>query len=131
MKKKILILGASGFIGKNLALELSKNKNFQITGTYFKKKTFLKKVKMIRVDLTKKKSTLNLEKMIRTVILLIAPINDNEVINLIEELDALNIMKTGDSLTKREIRNLLDKDIDDIRFKVDNLKQELFGLSWD
>ena len=64
--------------------------------------------------------------MIRTVILLIAPINDNEVINLIEELDALNIMKTGDSLTKREIRNLLDKDIDDIRFKVDNLKQELF-----
>lgn len=69
--------------------------------------------------------------MIRTVILLIAPINDNEVINLIEELDALNIMKTGDSLTKREIRNLLDKDIDDIRFKVDNLKQELFGLSWD
>lgn len=69
--------------------------------------------------------------MIRTVILLIAPINDNEVINLIEELDALNIMKTGDSLTKKEIRNLLDKDIDDIRFKVDNLKQELFGLSWD
>jgi hypothetical protein len=69
--------------------------------------------------------------MIRTVILLIAPINDNEVINLIEELDALNVMKTGDSLTKKEIRTLLDKDIDDIRFKVDNLKQELFGLSWD
>ena len=57
MKKKILILGASGFIGKNLALELSKNKNFQITGTYFKKKTFLKKVKMICVDLTKKENT--------------------------------------------------------------------------
>jgi hypothetical protein len=69
--------------------------------------------------------------MIRTVILLIAPINDNEVINLIEELDGLNILKHGDSLTKAEIRTLLDKDIDDIRFKVDNLKQELFGLSWD
>lgn len=69
--------------------------------------------------------------MIRTVILLIAPINDNEVINLIEELDDLTVLKTGDSLTKKEIRNLLDKDIDDIRFKVDNLKQELFGLSWD
>ena len=39
--------------------------------------------------------------MIRTVILLIAPINDNEVINLIEELDGLNILKTGDSLTKK------------------------------
>jgi hypothetical protein len=69
--------------------------------------------------------------MIRTVILLIAPINDNEVINLIEELDGLNILKHGDSLTKAEIRTLLDKDIDDIRFKVDNMKQELFGLSWD
>jgi len=69
--------------------------------------------------------------MIRTVILLIAPINDNELINLIEELDGLNILKYGDSLTKTEIKHLLDKDIDDIRFKVDNLKQELFGLSWD
>jgi len=69
--------------------------------------------------------------MIRTVILLIAPINDNEVINLIEELDGLNILKTGDSLTKKEIRELLGEDIDDLRFKVHNLKQELFGLSWD
>jgi len=69
--------------------------------------------------------------MIRTVILLIAPINDNELINLIEELDGLNILKHGDSLTKTEIKHLLDEDIDDIRFKVDNLKQELFGLSWD
>jgi len=69
--------------------------------------------------------------MIRTVILLIAPINDNELINLIEELDGLNILKHGDSLTKTEIKHLLNEDIDDIRFKVDNLKQELFGLSWD
>jgi hypothetical protein len=63
--------------------------------------------------------------------LLIAPINDNEVINLIEELDGLNILKHGDSLTKKEIRELLGEDIDDLRFKVHNLKQELFGLSWD
>ena len=69
--------------------------------------------------------------MIRTVILLIAPISDNEVINLIDELDGLNILKYGDSLTKSEIKELLSQDIDDIRFKVDNLKQELFGLSWD
>ena len=94
-------------------------------------KTYLGRFFLFFLNLSLLILTLNLEKMIRTVILLIAPINDNEVINLIEELDALNIMKTGDSLTKREIRNLLDKDIDDIRFKVDNLKQELFGLSWD
>lgn len=69
--------------------------------------------------------------MIWKTILLIAPISDNEVINLIDELDGLNILKYGNSLTKSEIRELLSQDIDDIRFKVDNLKQELFGLSWD
>jgi len=69
--------------------------------------------------------------MIWKTILLIAPISDNEVINLIDELDGLNILKHGDSLTKSEIKELLSQDIDDIRFKVDNLKQELFGLSWD
>lgn len=69
--------------------------------------------------------------MIRTVILLIAPINDNEVINLIEELDGLNILKYGDSLSKADIKALLEEDIDEIRFKVENLKQELFSLSWD
>jgi nucleoside-diphosphate-sugar epimerase len=30
LKKKILILGASGFIGKNIALNLSKNKNYNV-----------------------------------------------------------------------------------------------------
>jgi hypothetical protein len=64
-------------------------------------------------------------------ILLIAPINDNEVINLIDELNGLNILKYGEDLSQADIKKLLDKDIDDIRFKVDNLKHELFGLSWD
>ena len=64
-------------------------------------------------------------------ILLIAPINDNEVINLIDELNGLNILKYGEDLSQADIKALLDKDIDDIRFKVDNLKHELFGLSWD
>ena len=64
-------------------------------------------------------------------ILLIAPINDNEVINLIDELNGLNILKYGEDLSQADIKALLDKDIEDIRFKVDNLKHELFGLSWD
>jgi len=55
MKKKILILGASGFIGRNLAISLSKNKNNHVTGTYFKKKIYLKNVKMIKANLTIKK----------------------------------------------------------------------------
>ena len=54
-KKKLLILGASGFIGKNLAIYFSKKKDFQVTGTYFCKKTFIKNVKVVQCDLTKKK----------------------------------------------------------------------------
>ena len=55
MKKKILILGASGFIGKNIALNLSKNKNYNVIGTYFNNKVSIKNVPMKRVDLTLKK----------------------------------------------------------------------------
>ena len=54
-KNKLLILGASGFIGKNLTIFFSKKKDFQLTGTYFRKKTFIKDVKMAQCDLTKKK----------------------------------------------------------------------------
>ena len=61
-KKKLLILGASGFIGKNLTMFFSKKKDFQLTGTYFRKKTFIKNVKMVQCDLTKKKDT---DKVIR------------------------------------------------------------------
>jgi len=64
-------------------------------------------------------------------ILLIAPINDNEVINLIDELNGLNILKYGEDLSQADIRKLLEKDIDDLRSKVNNMKHELFGLSWD
>ena len=56
MKKiKILILGASGFIGKNIALSLSKNNKFSVTGTYFKNKVFIKNVKIVKSNLTVKK----------------------------------------------------------------------------
>lgn len=55
MKKKILILGASGFIGKNLAIYYSAKKKFIVTGTYLTKKVNIKNVKMVKCDLTKKK----------------------------------------------------------------------------
>ena len=50
--KKIIILGASGFIGKNLVLDLKNNYN--ITGTFFHNKTSIKGVKFVKCDLTKK-----------------------------------------------------------------------------
>ena len=52
---KILVLGASGFIGKNIALNLSKNKKFSVAGTYFKNKVSIKNVKIIKTNLTIKK----------------------------------------------------------------------------
>ena len=57
MKKKILILGASGFIGKNIALYFSKKKEFNVRGTYFKNKVVIPGVKITRCDLTKKNQT--------------------------------------------------------------------------
>lgn len=52
-KKKIVILGVSGFIGRNLALYFRK-KNYNIIGTYFKNKIPISGIKLIRSDLTKK-----------------------------------------------------------------------------
>ncbi len=52
MKKKILICGATGFIGRNLIENLSKNKNYKIYATYNKKNKFkLKNIKWIKGDL--------------------------------------------------------------------------------
>ena len=56
-KKKILIVGGTGFIGYHLAKKCLK-KNWQVTSIssrYPKKIRFLKKVKYIRVDITNKK----------------------------------------------------------------------------
>ena len=55
-RKKILVLGASGFIGKNVAIYFSKKKNYQVIGTFFKNKTSIKNVRMLKCDLTNKKN---------------------------------------------------------------------------
>lgn len=57
MKTKVLVLGASGFIGRNLVEELIKFKGWEIYGSYFKTKPdkslkSLKSLKLQRVDLT-------------------------------------------------------------------------------
>lgn len=57
-KQNVLICGASGFIGRNIAGRLANDKNFNVFGTYYKTKpdrNFLKKnIVFIRVDLTNK-----------------------------------------------------------------------------
>jgi nucleoside-diphosphate-sugar epimerase len=53
MKKKILILGASGFIGRNLAEYFVKRSDYEVYGTYFNSQPFvLDGIKMIQANLT-------------------------------------------------------------------------------
>lgn len=42
MRKNIVVIGGSGFIGTNLLLKLSKYKEYNLVASYFKKKIFLK-----------------------------------------------------------------------------------------
>ena len=54
-KKNILILGGTGFIGRNLVETLSKNKNLNIFATYNKRNNFYcKNVKWIKINLKNK-----------------------------------------------------------------------------
>lgn len=69
MKKKIIILGATGFIGRNIMDFFAKKNEYKIFATYNKKpKIKIKKVKWIKADLTNKKQVNNLFKNIDIVI---------------------------------------------------------------
>ena len=62
-KKKLIIFGASGFIGKNISLKFKKKfKNYQIIGTYLNNKPSIKGLKLVKCDLTKPKQV---EKIIK------------------------------------------------------------------
>jgi len=57
MKKKVLICGATGFIGRNIFDAVLKNDEFEVYGTYFKSKPLEKPgIKMLKVDLTNKEA---------------------------------------------------------------------------
>ena len=53
MKRKILICGATGFIGRNMAQAFAATDNFKVYGTYFRSDPFNdKRVTMVKADLT-------------------------------------------------------------------------------
>ena len=63
MSKKILICGATGFIGRNIAEFYADKKDFEVYGTYLDSTPFKNsKIKMIKVDLTNEKEVNNLLK---------------------------------------------------------------------
>src|SRR3989344_6121998 len=53
-KKKILITGASGFIGRNIFEKLSQREDLDVWGTYLTDESFKDGPKMLRADLTQK-----------------------------------------------------------------------------
>ena len=70
MKKKILIVGGSGFIGTNILKQIDKNKN-KVISTYFKNKNFfrVKKVNYFKGDLTKLNFCAKITKSVDTVVM--------------------------------------------------------------
>ncbi len=55
LKNKVLVCGATGFIGRNIAEYLSKRKDFEVYGTYFNSSPYEhEQIKLIRADLTDK-----------------------------------------------------------------------------
>ena len=60
--KKILILGCSGFIGKNLATYFSKKKNIQVHGTYLTRKPKIRNIKLYKLNILERNKTKKLLK---------------------------------------------------------------------
>lgn len=55
-KRKILVCGATGFLGRNLGEYFSQRKEFDLFGTYFKTRPFKnQKINMVKADLTNKR----------------------------------------------------------------------------
>ncbi|MBI5140273.1 MAG: NAD-dependent epimerase/dehydratase family protein [Candidatus Vogelbacteria bacterium] len=53
MKKKILICGSTGFIGRNTAESFAQDDTYEVFGTYFNSKPLTNpRIKMVKVDLT-------------------------------------------------------------------------------
>ena len=54
-KQKVLVCGATGFIGRNMAEALAGRDDFELYGTYLNSKPFANPgIKMLRADLTSK-----------------------------------------------------------------------------
>ena len=83
MKTKLLILGSTGFIGKNLSIYFSNKKKYSITAVYNKTKPIkIPNIKYIKGDLTKKKFVENIVKNFDLVIQAAATTSgSNDIVN--------------------------------------------------
>lgn len=62
-KRKVLVCGATGFIGRNIAERFSKKEEFEVYGTYFNSEPFNNpRIKFIKADLRDQKTIENITK---------------------------------------------------------------------
>lgn len=96
MKLKVLVAGASGFIGTNLLISLLKDKNFELFGVFNKKKPNIKKIKYYKLDLENKTNCLKVTKGIDIVVMCAAKSSGAKVIvnNPMAHLNPNIIMNT-------------------------------------
>jgi GDP-L-fucose synthase len=147
IKKKILILGASGFIGYNCLKHFSKNDNYIVSGTYYKNKPRnIKGVKLNRLDLTNKKNNNDIFKGIDILIQAAATtsgakdiiskpymhVNDNAIMNsFITKIAYDNKIKhviifSCTVMYKSSRRPLKETDFD----PNDEMYEKYFGAGW-
>ena len=68
-KKKLLVCGATGFIGRNISEYLAEQNEFEVIGTYFKSEPLAHpKIKMLQVDLTRPEQVAKVTQGIDTII---------------------------------------------------------------
>ena len=107
MSNKILILGSTGFIGKNMTEFFLKNKNNKIFATYNKRKPFKdKRIKWIKCDLRKN----NLDKLFLGIDIIIQAAATTSGAKIIKKKPYLHVTDNA-IMNSRILRSLLNSSV--------------------
>lgn len=144
-KKKVLITGASGFIGKNIFERLSQRNDLDVWGTYLTDESFKDDPTMLRADLTQKSEVYKVMEGVDVLIQGAATtsgakdtfnkpyyhVTDNAIINAIlfqaahECSVSQTIFFSCTTIYPNLSRPVLETDID-----FDNIYDKYFGVGW-